>query len=782
MQTEPNDSTAPAPTETGDSPANQSAFFRGTVVRLSFYNHDTGFGVLKAEAEFGSRDPACPSQVLTTIVGVFPPSVNSGTYIIARGSWQEHTKFGRQFRADSVTEADPSGKEAIEKYLGSGVIRGFGPVLAQRVVEQFGDATLQIIDEQPDRLREVSGIGRKKLQEILESWQKKRNIREVLLFFQGHGISLSLAQRIYQAYGDKAIEIVSQNPYLLARDVWGIGFHTADTIARALGTDLKSRERLIAAVTYCLQQAAEDGHCYVPREYLLAKTSSLLQMDEEELINSSLEHAALRGEIIVEEERLYLPSLHQAESQLARQIAELLNGGLKPACSISAQLAQSVCEAAQLSSVRSNLSSPAAANQSPVIRLSEEQKEAIHLAAKNSLLIITGGPGCGKTTVVRTIAQLFRRAGLRIKLAAPTGRAAQRLSEVCDMPASTIHRLLRYDPASRSFLHTQNDPLPLDVLIVDESSMIDIPLAAQLLRAVPPGARVVFVGDADQLPSVGPGLFFRDLLGIEHIPRVKLTILFRRTDESLITSVAHQIISAVIPEIPEPDGSTKADAYFLPAADAESASVLVERLVVEQLPKKFGLNVQDITVLSPVNQGNLGINALNKRLQQRIIPQLAGMPSVKLGELEFRPGDRVIQRVNNYSLHPNGVFNGDQGTIVGIDSAARSLIVRLWDGREITYQAGNLDELDLAYALTIHRSQGSEVPAIVLVLHDSHYIMLDRQLTYTAVTRAKKLLIIVGSKRALATAVKHNRSRKRYTDLAGKIQKLTGDLPLSGIR
>ncbi len=751
-----------------------SAFLRGTVVRVSFYSQDTGFGVFKAEAEFGARDPESQNTMLSTVVGVFPPSLNAGTYFIARGSWQTHPKFGRQFRAKSITEADPTGKEAIERYLGSGAIKGFGPVLAQRVVEEFGEATLQVIDQEPKRLLKVSGIGRKKLDEILESWQKKRNIREVLLFFQGHGISLSLAQRIYQAYGDKAIEIVQANPYILARDVWGIGFHTADTIARALGTDLKSKERLIAGISFVLLQGSEDGHCYLPREILLAKTGSLLQLDEEELLSSSLNEAALRGEVIIEDEQVYLLSLHQAESQLARMIAEQLSSGLKPAAAIASHLTESVCEQAQISPAAALVKTTTAQLSSPVIRLSEQQKEAIHLAAKNSMLIITGGPGCGKTTVVRTITQLFRRAGLRIKLAAPTGRAAQRLAEVCDMPASTIHRLLRYDPVSRSFLHNQHEPLPLDVLIVDESSMLDIPLAAQLLRAVPRGARVVFVGDADQLPSVGPGLFFRDLLKIEHIPRVRLTILFRRADESLITSIAHQINSAVIPEIPEPDGNTKTDAYFLSTPDAENASNMVVKLVVEQIPKKFGLSGADITVLTPVNQGVLGINALNKRLQHRIVPSMPEMPTVRVGELEFRIGDRVIQRVNNYKLHVNGVFNGDQGEIIGIDSGARNVFVKLWDSREIKYEPGSLEQLDLAYALTIHRSQGSEVPAVVLILHDSHHIMLERQLIYTAVTRAKRLLIIVGTKRALATAVKHNRSKRRYTDLTGRVLKLVG--------
>lgn len=769
MSTEQLDNTVHAepqlPGEAEDSPA----FFRGTVVRVTYYNTDSGFGVLRAEPECGTRDPQNVTTVLTTVVGVFPPNISNGSYFIARGEWTTHPKFGRQFKAKSITEADPTGKEAIERYLGSGAVKGFGPVLAKRVIEHLGEEVLQIIDHDPERLLEVPGIGRKKLREILESWQKKRNIREVLLFFQNHNISLSLAQRIYQAYGDKAIEIVSKNPYALAHDIWGIGFLTADTIARALGTDPKSKERIIAGIAHTLTQATDDGHCYLPEEMLLAKSSSLLQLDDEDLLRSSLNEAALRGDVIADSGRMYLPSLYQAESQLAHCIAKRLAAALEPSVRIAERLVETTCEQAQLKTQQTPFPAQQPAPNQPVIRLSEQQKDAVRLAAHKSMLIITGGPGCGKTTIVRTIAQLYRRAGLSVKLAAPTGRAAQRMAELCDMPASTIHRLLHYDPQSRTFLHNQHDPLPLDALIVDESSMIDIPLANSLFRATPPNARIVIVGDADQLPSVGPGLFLGDLLKINDIPRVRLTMLFRRADESLITSIAHQINSAVVPDIPEPDGATKTDAYFLRAPDTEAAAALIERLAVEQIPKKFGFSGSDITVLSPVNQGVLGINALNKRLQQKLIPSVPGLPHVKVAELEFRHGDRVVQRVNNYNIHPNGVFNGDQGEVIGIDADAKSLYVRLWDGREVEYKPEALDQLDLAYALTIHRSQGCEVPVVILALHDSHNIMLERQLIYTAVTRAKRLLIVVGTKRALAIAAKRSRSKRRYTELAGRV-------------
>ncbi|HQH27885.1 MAG TPA: AAA family ATPase, partial [Oligoflexia bacterium] len=559
-------------------------------------------------------------------------------------------------------------------------------MLAERVMKLFGDKALEIIDLHPERLLEVPGIGSRKLEEIREAWQKKRSVREVMLFFQNHGISINLAQRIFNAYGERAIEVVTRNPYLLARDVWGIGFQTADAIARALGTDPKARERIIAGISYVLQQASDDGHCFLPRDVLLTKTASLLVLDEEELLSSALADAELRADVVREDTRIYLPSLWQAETQLAHCIAERLRSCARPLPAIAAKFVHSVCEQAQLGHAPSG-AAPSPGNRDAVIRLSEQQKQAVHLAADSSMIIVTGGPGCGKTTVVRVMAQMLRKAGLQVKLCAPTGRAAQRLAELCGMPASTIHRLLKYDPVARGFQHDPNNLLPLQALIVDECSMIDVPLAAALLRAVPPSARIILVGDADQLPSVGPGLFFNDLLDVQQIPRVRLTVLFRRAEESLITSIAHQINSAVVPEIPEPDGATKSDAYFLPASDAENAAALVERLVVEQIPKKFGFRGTDITVLTPVNQGVLGVQALNRRLQERLVPPLPGLPRVTVGELELRHGDRVIQRVNNYNIHPAGVFNGDQGEVVGVDAESRSIFIRLWDGHEIQYDA-----------------------------------------------------------------------------------------------
>jgi exodeoxyribonuclease V alpha subunit len=689
--------------------------------------------------------------------------MGAGISIIARGEWQVHPKFGKQFRAWSITETLPTSEEAIASYLGSGAVKGFGPVLAKRVVDAFGIDTLKILDDDINRLTEVPGIGEKKLQEITAAWKEKQALREVLLFFQTHNISLTLAQKIYSAYGERAIERVKSNPYILSRDIWGIGFQTADKIAAALGTQADAPERIRAGLDHILKRAADDGHCFLPQDELISKSSSLLQLDNHETISGELCYMTLEGELIAENDKVYSTQLHLAETELAHEIAARVNKNARPNHPIPSSLTANV---ANTQSVVGE------GRWQKTISLSEQQKEAVQLAADRSLLVVTGGPGCGKTTVVQTIVSLFRQAGLSVKLAAPTGRAAQRLAEVCATEASTIHRLLRFEPGSRTFLHDQDSPLSAEAIIIDEASMIDLPLAASLFKAIPKGARVVIVGDADQLPSVGPGRVLGDLLNIPEVPRVCLTTLFRRAEESSITHIAHQINSAAVPHIPQPDGNTRSDSYFLPSQDVTEAADLVERLVVDQIPKKFGISGSDITVLSPMNNGELGIIALNKRLQERLVPPRPELPQVAIGNSIFRLGDRVIQRSNNYNLTDNGVFNGDQGSIIGIDTVNETINVRLWDGREVEYPSNVIHQLDLAYAITIHRAQGTEVPAVVLALHDSHHILLERQLVYTAITRAKKLLVIVGTKRALITAVKRTRGSKRYTELVNRSREI----------
>lgn len=736
-------------------------FINATVSRITFRNEENGFAILRVDLD--KESAKAEGIKSTSVVGVTPQSLHAGAHIIARGTWQTHEKFGRQFRAWSIVENEPTTSESISRYLASGVVRGFGPTMAQRVVDVFGDDTLQIIDQDPEKLLVIPGIGERKLDEIVTSWNEKKAIREVLFFFQQHDISLALANRIINIHGERAIEKVKENPYLLARDVWGIGFQTADHIAAKFGIAKDDPERIIAGVSYCLKRASDDGHCFLPNELLVAKAAGLLEINDEALILAAIEKALLQGELIRDEDKVYLPSLFSAEEQLARDIAKRLLFVDSPARAIAPSLVESLCNEML------TLSSGDQGQETKMIRLSQEQQQALQLAAEKKLVVITGGPGCGKTTVLKTIAKMFRKAGLSIKLAAPTGRAAQRLSEVCGMEASTIHRLLKYDPSARNFVHNQHDQLPLDVLIVDESSMIDIQLAAQLFRAISNDARIVVVGDADQLPSVGPGLVLADLLESDCVPRVRLTQLFRRDDESAITVIAHQINAANVPHIPQPDGSVKSDAYFLPATTQEEAATLVEKLVIDQIPKKFGFSGSEIMVLTPMNQGELGVIALNKRLQTRLVPALDGVPTLSVNNLDFRLGDRVVQRMNNYNIINGGIFNGDQGEIIGLDVEQKSLRVRLWDGREAEYKNEALYQLDLAYALTIHRSQGSEVPVVVLALHQAHHILLERQLIYTGVTRAKKLLIIVGSMKAFATACNRSRSNQRHTALKQRI-------------
>lgn len=720
-------------------------FLRGTIKRITYRNEESGFAVLRVEAE-GRHG------ITETLVGKIPPFADEGSSFVARGTWQSHNKFGKQFKAVSFSEAKPTSEDAIIKYLSSGQIKGIGEKTAEKIVAHFGEQTLEILDNSPEELSKVSGLRHSIIEEIKAVWSTKKEEREVMLFFQNHGISASIARKIYGVYKTRAIEIVKNNPYVLCHNIWGIGFLTADKIAKAIGIKEDSEERLAAGLSYSLSESLNDGNTYLPKDLLLDKTSSLLAVADKESISKALNVALFQGLILEFEDKFYLPQIFLHE----RKAADCISAKIKSLNKVSKEIPNWILE--EVLETRKSDSH----NLQP-ITLSEEQKEAVRLAAKSNMLVITGGPGCGKTTVVKTITSLFKKSGFTLKLAAPTGRAAQRLQEVCGIEASTIHRMLKYDPIKKEFIHDESSPIPFDALIIDESSMIDISLAASLLAAVPKNTRLIFVGDKDQLPSVGPGLFFPDLLEINEIPQVCLNKLFRRAEDSSINEIAHQINHGVPPNIPEPDGSGKRDAYFLPITRAEEGAELIERLVCDQIPKKFNIPPEDIMVLSPMNQGELGIISLNERLQKRLVPHTDGSPAVVVGNLEFRLNDRVCQRVNNYNIHEAGVFNGEQGVIVGIDNNEKKVVVKLWDGRQITYTSENLTQLDLAYSLTIHRSQGSEMPVVILVLHDSHTIMLERQLIYTGVTRAKRLLVVVGSKSALKMATKRIRSSKRYT-------------------
>ena len=752
------------------SEADQSSLIRGTISAVTFHNPENGFCILKIECAADNKDNVfyTDKKQTVSVLGEYPQKLATGLSIIARGVWQTHAKFGRQFKAFTITQVKPTDAESIVNYLASGMIKGLGPVLAKKIVDYFGEETLDVLDASPHRLTEVPGIGKKKSKTLIQAWSAQKDFREVSLFLQNHGISPAMAQRIYKVYGNKTIEKIKENPYVLAKDVWGIGFLTADNIASALGIESDSPFRIRAGLAYTLSKGLEDGHVYLLRNILMAKTINLLKLNCEEKIAEELDKAALEGDVVIrEEDAVYLPIMDKTERQLAESVAAFIMNK-KPEMAIPSRYVQETLDGVSLVDETKKEDENV-----KVINLSPEQQEAVRLIAEKSLIVITGGPGCGKTTVIKTITKLFKKAGLNFKLAAPTGKASQRMSEVCGMEASTIHRLLKYDPIKKRFLYDKDMKLPIDALIIDESSMIDISLANSLFQAIPDGARVVMVGDADQLPSVGPGLFLSDLLNITRVPRVKLTQLFRRSEESSITLIAHEINNANIPNIPQPDGKTKSDSYFLPCENPTEAMKLIENLVINQIPKKFGFSHKEITVLSPMNQGELGIISLNRMLQERLVPVNENAPRVKVGAkaeaLEFRLGDRVIQRVNNYQITEQGVFNGDLGEIEGIDPVKEAVYVKLWDGRVVEYPQDALPQLDLAYALTVHRSQGSEMPVVVLVLHDSHSILLERQLIYTAVTRAKKLLIIVGTKRALILATKKTRSRRRFSGLVKRV-------------
>lgn len=721
---------------------------RGVLKRVTFRNPSNGYSVIKV-ASNGSEE-------MLTVVGQCR-EMHTGAHIIARGSYRRHPKFGLQLDAVSIDEDMPSTPETLEKYLSSGLIKGVGPKTAEAIIDALGEDALETIYRNPKAIAAIPGVGRKKAGLIHAAFAEKNEEKEVIRFLVEHDISNGLAQRIFERYKGKTIEILSRDPYLLIRHMKGIGFATADSIAMKMGLKVDSPQRLKAGLHYALERASEDGHCYVPEEGLFEQARMLLGIDASNDLSSELLELIDDGSVVRLEDRYSLKSIARAEDFVARFIASraVQEGSWK----FSAHRVDRALRAAE-----AELG----------IEFSAEQREAVCSAASNSFMCITGGPGCGKTTIIKAITMLFDQEGKKVLLAAPTGRAAQRMSQFCDMGASTIHRLLQYDPQTGGFVHGIDDPLFGDLLIVDEASMIDLMLAKDLLSAIPAGATLVLVGDKDQLPSVGAGRVFGDILAVPSVHTVSLSRLFRRSEASTINSIAHMVNSGVVPDIPEPDGVTKVDAYFIPRNTAEEAAKTVEKLVSDQIPKKFGFSPLDITVLTPSNRGPLGTIALNKQLQDCLNPAGSVDPEQEL-ELEngnFRIGDRVCQRVNNYQIDAYGVFNGDTGIIHEVNKKEQSLVVELWDGRLVKYERTDLHQLSHAYAISVHRSQGSEVPCVVLALDKAHYNLLERQLIYTGITRAKKLLIITGQRQAFAMACKRAMAKRRCTQLREKIERL----------
>jgi exodeoxyribonuclease V alpha subunit len=684
-----------------------------------------------------------------TIVGTVL-SLTPGETLRVHGRWSHHPKYGEQFRVERYEPVIPATVAGIQRYLGSGMIKGIGRGLADRLVTAFGADTLQVIEEVPARLREVDGIGPKRSERIAAAWAEQRDIREVMLFLQGHGVSPAYAVKIFKTYGQEAIRTVRENPYRLARDIRGIGFKTADKIAREVGVPADSPLRAAAGILHTLNELTDEGHVYVPEGELLQAAEEGLEIPAA-LLPDALASLAEDKAVVIEPapagRAVYLAALHAAEKQLARRATELLRAPRHvPPTDVSPALG--------------------AVEQKTGLHLSDEQRHAVRLAFQEKLLILTGGPGTGKTTILKAVIRLLEGQRLRMHLASPTGRAAKRLAEVTGHEATTLHRLLEWNPREGGFVRNSRHPLETDVVVVDEVSMIDVVLAHHLLQAIPLTASLLLVGDADQLPSVGPGTVLQDLLGVPAIPSVRLTTIFRQAARSRIVSNAHRVNHGELPDLSISAGDRAQDFFFLAEEDPAKLQQLIVDLAQRRLPAKYRLDpLADIQVLTPMHRGPIGAGQLNSALQAALNPPRAGAPELLRGGRIFRLGDRVLQTRNNYD---KSVFNGDLGRITAIEPTEQLVTVQV-DDRQVPYDFSDLDELTLAYAMTVHKSQGSEYPCVILPVHTTHYTMLQRNLLYTAITRAKKLLVVVGTKKAIAIATKNDAIRRRYSGLAERL-------------
>ncbi len=694
----------------------------------------------------GARD-------VITILGNFSNPI-VGESLICYGIWNRHPQWGRQMQVARYEVVRPATAFAIEKYLGSGMVKGVGPVTAKRIVAKFGVESLDIIEQKPRKLLQVPGIGEKMLARIKSAWAEQREVRNIMLFLQSHGVSPAYAVKIYKTYGNQAIEIVERNPYQLATDIWGIGFKSADKIAREMGIAEDDPRRIEAGVVYVLNEAVESGgNAYLTEKELTQKAQEILG---DTGVEAAIDVLATSGKLVLEsaefmgqtEVAIYTPSLYTTEKGLAERLLSLIAAPLK-------QPANPQKFEAWLTDLIEKRGLP----------LSEEQREGVQLALLSRFMVLTGGPGVGKTTTSNTIVAAFEALKKEVLLASPTGRAAKRLSEVTGREAKTVHRLLEFDPENRGFKRTTDSPLECDVLIVDECSMLDMVLTYSLLKAVPPHAQVVFVGDVDQLPSVGPGNVLRDLIESGAVPVARLTQVFRQAAESLIITNAHAINAGNMPQLPPP--SEKKDCAFVRAEEPEEVADKVVGIVAKSLPKR-GFAPGDIQVLTPMQRGSSGAANLNTRLQETLNPPMPGKEEVARGSRLFRVGDRVMQLVNNYD---KGVYNGDIGAVVGINHADSTLDI-LYTDDPVTYDFSDMDELTLAFATSVHKAQGSEYPAVVLVMHTQHYMLLQRNLLYTALTRARKLAVLVGSSRAIAMAVKKQSDLNRHTRLKERLQRI----------
>ena len=719
----------------------------GQIEKITYTNEENGFTIALVKVE-AQKDP------VTVVGNLMAPT--PGEILEMQGHWANHPKFGKQFKVVQFKTKVPATINGIQKYLGSGLIKGLGPVMAGRIVDQFGQKTLDIIENEIERLAEVRGIAEKSIAKIAKAWEAQKEIRDVMIFLQSHGVSSAYATKIFKRYGDRSIAVVQQNPYRLATDIYGIGFLKADSIAKELGFEDDCRPRVEAGVLYKLQQLAEEGHVYFPYESLVEQCREILGVAPEPVSRAITSLAADRQVIIedindgsdefrINNKAVYLAQFHQCETGISNRLKALLS---------APKSIRRIDSARAIEWVQQRLS----------FQPAENQQKAIRCALENKVMVLTGGPGTGKTTIVKAILKILSKLQINMSLAAPTGRAAKRMSEMTGHEAKTIHRLLEYSIHKHEFLRNDRNRLDCDLLIVDEASMIDTVLMYHLLKAVPATATCIFVGDVNQLPSVGAGNVLKDMIGSGAIPVIELNEIFRQAKASRIVVNAHKINEGELPALsPAEVFDPNNDFYFILQDDPDKVLEIILELASRRIPRRFGFDpLDDIQVLTPMHKGVVGATNLNHRLQEVLNPANS---AVMFGDRTFRINDKVMQTRNNYDKE---VFNGDIGRIAAIDSGQRRLTT-IFDSREVVYDFSELDELVLAYAVSVHKSQGSEYPVVIFPILTQHYILLQRNLIYTAVTRGRKLVVMVGSPRALAIGVNNSQTQQRFTRLRHRL-------------
>lgn len=730
----------------------------GSVERITYYNAENGYSVLRIKPERGNL-AGVNRDGLVTVTGNLP-ELSPGERLKLQGNWINHPKHGRQFQVETCEQRLPATVAGIRRYLGSGLVKGIGPRLAERIVARFGVETLDVIENQPERLLEVPDIGAKRTRLIRLAWEEQKQVKEIMLFLHGYGISTNLAVKIYKQYGEEALAVIQVDPYRLARDIYGVGFKTADRLAQLMGLPLDHPGRIEAGVIYSLNQLSDDGHVYAPQHQLVNLAAALLEVSTEMIV--------LAIERLRQMDRICLEHLERTAStqSFARQVTELQAPYADPAIYLTPYYHSEVGVAERLSTLHYSL--PSRLSDLPPsflpldTQLSQEQQKAVHIALNHPVSVLTGGPGTGKTTTIRALIAALELGRKKYALASPTGRAAKRMAEATGRPASTLHRLLGFKPGE-GFKFNAENPLPLDLLVVDEASMLDLLLMNTLLKALQPGTHLVLVGDVDQLPSVGAGDVLRDIIRSDLVPVTRLGVIFRQAAGSHIITNAHRINDGKLPIFPE----DSQEFFLFPAEDAEKAAQWVQEVVCERIPKKFGLDpLNDIQVLAPMYRGPAGVDALNVRLQAVLNPPANHKSEKDLFGQIFRSDDKLMQLRNDYDKE---VYNGDIGRLLSLDMVDHRLIVD-FDGRPVEYDWSEADQLTHAYAVSVHKAQGSEFPAIVIPIITSHYLMLQRNLLYTAITRARRLCVLVGGRRAISIAVGNNKVAQRCTALDQRLQ------------